>query len=193
MNKSKDSILFIGDCSFWSTQAHEFLSNTFDTVTEVFWESGMPKNHKVDLWSGDWIISFKSDLILRERVICSAKKNAINFHPSPPKYRGIGGYQYAVDNRDECFGATCHYMDKDIDHGEIIKTITFEIAQNENPETLRQRTAAYCLALFYEICIRIGRNLQLPKSDTNWGEKLYTKKALANYLESKGGILVTQN
>jgi phosphoribosylglycinamide formyltransferase 1 len=191
MNKSKDSVLFISDCSFWSTQAHEFLSNTFQSVTDVFWESGMPKSQKIDEWSGDWILCFKSDLILDERVICSAKKNAINFHPSSPKYRGIGGYQYAVDNHDEYFGATCHYIDKDIDHGEIIKTITFEIAQNENSETLRQRTAAYCLSLFYEICIKISKNLELPKSDVNWGSTLYTRKALTHYLENKRKILVT--
>jgi phosphoribosylglycinamide formyltransferase-1 len=193
MNKSKDSILFISDCSSWSTQAHEFLLNTFHTVTEVLWESGMPKNHKIDQWCGDWIISFKSDLILDELVICSAKKNAINFHPSSPKYRGIGGYQYAVDNRDEYFGATCHYMDKNVDHGKIIKTIAFEIAQNENSETLKQRTAAYCLLLFYEICIRISKNLELPQSDEKWGRKLYTKKDLTHYLENKRKTLITQN
>lgn len=193
MNRSNESVLFIGDCSFWSNRAHAFLENSFHEVISVFWESGMPKDSKAQEWSGDWIVSFKSDFILDERIIKAAKKDAINFHPSPPKYRGIGGYQYAIDNQDETFGATCHRMDAKIDHGEIIKTLMFEIAKNESPETLRERTAAYCLSLFYEICVKIGKNLELPKSDAQWGSKLHTKKGLAEYMNQKSRVLVSQN
>jgi methionyl-tRNA formyltransferase len=151
----------------------------------VFWESGMPENPAIERWSGDWIISFKSDLILSETVLSRAKKSAINFHPSSTKYRGIGGYHYAIDNADASFGATCHHMNKNIDHGEIIKTVSFDICRNETHDILRQRTAVYCLTLLYEVCTIIADNCDMPRSNESWGEKLYTKMALQAYLKSK--------
>jgi phosphoribosylglycinamide formyltransferase-1 len=185
MNKAPGSILFIGDCSFWSKQAYAFLENNFRMVTAVFWEDGMSENPAIERWSGDWIISFKSDLILSETVLSMAKKGAINFHPSSTKYRGIGGYYYAIDNSDVSFGATCHHMNKNIDHGEIIKTVNFEILRNETHDILRQRTAVYCLTLLYEVCATIARDRDIPQSNESWGEKLYTKTDLRAYLKSK--------
>ena len=95
--KENYKILFVGDCSIWSSRAAEFLGTIFQTVTTIFWEHGMPPPIDIGSWQGDWIISFKSDVILTSETIGNAKLGAINFHPAPPKYRGIGGYYYAVD------------------------------------------------------------------------------------------------
>ncbi|MBJ7223352.1 MULTISPECIES: formyltransferase family protein [unclassified Brenneria] len=183
MNKKKnDGVLFIGDCSFWSETACEFVSSLFNRVTPVFWENGMKKNPMVSTWRGDWIISFKSDLVLPEPILDHAAKGAINFHPSSPKYRGLGGYHYAVDNHDARFGATCHYMDKHIDHGQIIQTSEFRLSPTETPEMLRSRTAAYCLTLLYDVCIKIYHDEPLPRSAIRWGDRLFTHRELENYL-----------
>ncbi|ERT14587.1 formyltransferase family protein [Photorhabdus temperata] len=186
MEKYNAHVLFIGDCSFWSERAYEFIFTLFDKVSPVFWETGMPKNESVDSWRGDWIISFKSDLVLTKEILSRAKLGAINIHPSSTKYRGIGGYHYAIDNKDPYFGATCHHIDNYIDHGEIIKTITFPIIPVEKPNMLRQRTAAYCLILLYDICINIFHGEKLPTTQEKWEPKLFTKKELEIYLENKG-------
>ncbi len=65
MKTSCDGVLFIGDNSFWSARANEFLKCIFEKVTTIFWDFGDPDCgiHRImDEWSGDWIISFKSDL-----------------------------------------------------------------------------------------------------------------------------------
>ncbi|ATA26057.1 hypothetical protein BIY26_19240 [Brenneria goodwinii] len=183
MDKKKScDVLFIGDCSFWSEAACEFISSLFSRVTHVFWESGMEEKPEVSAWRGDWIISFKSDLILPEHVLSHAGKGAINFHPSSPKYRGLGGYHYAIDNHDACFGATCHYMDKYIDHGQIIQTAEFRLSPTETPEMLRYRTAVHSLTLLYDICIKIYHDEPLPRASIGWGDRLFTDKKLKSYL-----------
>lgn len=188
MKASRDNVLFIGDNSFWSDRAYEFLDCIFERVTAVFWDYGNPNidvHRVVDEWSGDWIISFKSDLLLDQEVIEHAKNGAINFHPAPVNYRGIGGYHYAIDNHDAQYGVTCHHMDNEVNHGRIIKSVEFPLLEGETVEELRQRAANYCLTLLYDICSLVANKHVLPVSEMTWGSKLYTRAALQRYLESK--------
>ncbi|XBS71985.1 formyltransferase family protein [Acerihabitans sp. KWT182] len=110
------------------------------------------------------------------------KKGAINFHPAPVKYRGIGGYHYAIENKDTYFGVTCHYIDNKIDHGKIIKTIKFDIVSGETPDSLMKRTATYALSLFYEITAIIKNGQKIPNTNIKWSNKLYTRSQLCDYL-----------
>ena len=127
-------VLYIAESSAWGEIGYKTVSSAFRQVTPVYWSPGMPKPD-IDDWHGDWIISFKSDLILPLSVIERAREGAINFHPCPPKYRGLGGYWWALHNGDTSFGVTCHHMDKRIDHGDIIKVEDFPIWQGETVES----------------------------------------------------------
>ena len=44
----------------------------------------------------DYIFSFRSFIILRKNLIKKAKYAAINFHPGPPEFRGIGCLNFAI-------------------------------------------------------------------------------------------------
>ena len=68
----------------------------------------------------DWIISFLSPWKIPAELLRCARKGAINFHPAPPKYPGIGGYNYAIWNEDKEYGVTVHEMAEDIDSGKCI-------------------------------------------------------------------------
>jgi methionyl-tRNA formyltransferase len=182
MKKCSDSVLFIGDCSYWSTVANSFLISSFETVDSIFWESGMAFQEFLHVWKGDWILSFKSDLLLDRDILGAARKGAVNFHPSPPKYRGIGGYFYAVENRDSVFGVTCHHMDGRIDHGTVIAVQYFKLLPSDEPATLRSKAAVYCVTLFNDIIAIISKNEPLPVSKEQWGDCLYTKKALKSFI-----------
>jgi methionyl-tRNA formyltransferase len=182
MKKCSDSVLFVGDCSYWSAVANSFLINSFETVDSIFWESGMAFQEFLRLWKGDWILSFKSDLLLDTDILGRARKGAINFHPSPPKYRGIGGYFYAVENKDSDFGVTCHHIDCRIDHGSIIAVQYFKLLPSDEPTALRWKAAAYCLTLFNDIIAIISRKEPLPVSEEQWGDCLYTRKALKAFI-----------
>jgi len=190
MTKCADSVLFIGDCSYWSTVANSLLLTAFVGVDSIFWESGMARQNLVNSWQGDWILSFKSDLVLPSDVLGRARKGAINFHPAPVKYRGIGGYYYCVANKDTHYGVTCHHMGSRIDHGSIIKTVEFEILPSDDSATVRTKAAIYCLELFNSVVSIIAHGRPLPASDKQWANELYTKSELKKFIKEHDLVTV---
>ena len=182
----KEKVLFIGDGSEWSVLAAGYLKKYYVSLQAIFWDYGSksPTSH-LD-WKGDRIFTFKADLILTPSIIGSAAKSAINFHPSTPDYRGVGGYYYALaDNRNN-FGATCHHIDDQIDHGKIIAVDRFLIYRNEDVESLKERTALACLGLFHRIVHQIYTAKTITYADHEiWGRKLYTRKGLERFAEQK--------
>ena len=60
----------------------------------------------------DFIISYRSSMILKNRDISIANIAAINLHPGPPKYRGIGCLNYALYNNEKKYGFTIHLINK---------------------------------------------------------------------------------
>ena len=72
-----EKVLFIGDTSRWSVLASKYLNAIFREVESVFWDYGDRKPTNVDDWEGDRIFCFKSDLVLRTKVIARARKSAI--------------------------------------------------------------------------------------------------------------------
>lgn len=171
-------VLFVAERSAWGEIGYETVSTAFRSVQPVFWSPGTPKPD-LSGWRGDWIISFKSDLILSYDILERAKKGAINFHPSPPKYRGVGGYWWALNNGDDAFGVTCHHMNERIDHGEIITTESFPIWPKETVESLKHRAALNSLGLLNKTLDVILSGKPLAPCGAKWEPHLYTYQELA--------------
>lgn len=182
-SKVDEKVLFIGDRSNWSDLANQFIQEVFSDVETIFWNRGEAYPSYLELWKGDRIFSFKSDLILPNYVLKNSQKSVINFHPAPPKYRGIGGYHYALYNGESMFGVTCHHMVDQVDFGKIIKVLYFPIFISEKASSLKLRAGAFCLTLMYEIIIQyiLGGN-NLPEAQETWGEKLYTYKKMEKFI-----------
>jgi methionyl-tRNA formyltransferase len=172
------NVLYITECSPWGQMGYEKVASAFRSVRPIFWSPGMPKPDLSD-WEGDLIISFKSDLILSREILSRAKKEALNFHPSPPKYRGLGGYWWALHNGDDVFGVTCHHMNERIDHGDIIATDSFSILPGETVESLKHRAAIHSLALLDNMLDDILNEKSLAPCGVVWEPHLYTSKELA--------------
>lgn len=172
--------LFIGDKSIFSLEASRIIDKLSTQFHCFFWSYGDNDNSviNIDSWEGDWIFSFKSDLILPLNLINKAKKGAINIHPSIPKYRGIGGYTYAILNRDREYGVTAHWMVERLDWGKIIKVKRFPIYSFDSPETLSIRASLNCIILLCDILDMIIKEHRLPESNETWSKKLYTRKDL---------------
>ncbi|MDH5722791.1 MAG: formyltransferase family protein [Alphaproteobacteria bacterium] len=170
-------VLYITEDSSWGEIGFEAVREIFPEATPIFWSHGMPKPD-LDNWCGQWILSFKSDLIIPLSVIEQAKEGALNFHPAPPKYRGIGGYWWALQNMDHTFGVTCHHMNERIDYGDIIKVDVFPIKQGETEESLKQKSAYFSVNLFKEILHDIANKKPLEPSGDQWHKHLYTSKEL---------------
>lgn len=173
------NVLLLCNRLSWCDIALEYTRTVFKHVLPIFWNIGEPYPSRIDAWEGDLILSFRGDLILSPEILNKASKGAINFHPAPPIYRGIGSHHYAIYNGDSTFGVTCHHMTKEIDQGEIIKTEYFSIPKCETASSLSLRAGAYCLVLFYDILSDfIIEGNSLPVSDEKWGEELYTYSKL---------------
>lgn len=181
-----ERVLFIGDGSRWSRLAAAHLEGRCGNLRTLFWDHGTtrPKDHLN--WTGDRIFTFKADLVLPQSVIDAARLSAINFHPGPPHYRGVGGYHYALANEAKEFGATCHHIVEEIDYGTIIRVDRFPIHQGEDAESLSQRTADICLKMFQQVVDTIDSGESLPTANAEtWGAHLHTRKELESWLRSR--------
>jgi phosphoribosylglycinamide formyltransferase-1 len=69
----------------------------------------------------------------------------INIHPSLlPKYPGmdIDVHQAVIDAGEKETGMTIHYVDEELDHGEIILQKKVPVEAGETPETLKAKVQA---------------------------------------------------
>ena len=81
----------------------------------------------------DYIFCFRSFYILKKDLLSKAKIAAINFHPGPPNYRGIGCLNYAIYEGANLYGSTCHIIDEKIDNGKIIDVMSSRLNEKSYP------------------------------------------------------------
>ena len=64
----------------------------------------------------------------------------INVHPSLlPKYKGLHAVEQAMESGDKITGCTVHYVNEELDGGEIIKQAEVPIFGNDTVEELTKR------------------------------------------------------
>ena len=78
--------------------------------------------------------------ILSSEFINSFAGLILNIHPSLlPKYKGLNTHQRALDNNETIAGCTVHFVNEELDSGEIILQKSLTINKNETAETLMKR------------------------------------------------------
>jgi hypothetical protein len=155
------------------TDIEAFLRANFDcTIFKGDWGDPFP-----DIAFNDEGLMFPQKyndghLKLPDWILKHAEKGAINFHPGPPKYPGIGCYNYAIWNEDEMYGVTCHFMDEKLDHGKIINCYYFDLIGNETINTLKNQAITKLKNLFYStinLILQYGNPVSLEHGE-EWGE-----------------------
>ena len=64
----------------------------------------------------------------------------INVHPSLlPKYKGLHAVEQAIESGDKVTGCTVHYVNEELDGGEIIKQAEVPILETDTVEQLTKR------------------------------------------------------
>lgn len=127
--------------------------------------------------SCDLIISYMSPWIIPKEVLNTARLYAINFHPGPPEYPGIGCTNFALYDEVKEFGVTCHLMEAEVDSGRLISVKRFPI-YNDSVETLTNRCYRYICIQFDEVVTEIFKNGKLSFLNETWVKKPYTRKQL---------------
>ena len=128
--------------------------------------------------SADYYISYLSSHIFNKPQLKQAKIAAINFHPGPPEYPGMGCYNFAIRDGVKKYGATCHFMAEKVDAGPIIAVERFNIFDNISVEILQQMTLNYLFSLFTKIMGILLSGGQLESNGEVWKREAYTREDL---------------
>ena len=173
------SVLFIGKKGDACCEmAVELVSTVFPKHEILLGRRGQPLPENLLSWRGDYLFSYLSPWIIPESLLNAAAKGAINFHPGPPEYPGIGCTNFALYNGESHFGVTCHHMLAKVDSGDIIEVKRFPIYERDTVWTLTQRCYAFILSMFQEIVASIARGDALPASREKWMRKPYKRREL---------------
>jgi len=188
MKKKKNKILLI--CRYkdvWSDKIVKILKNNFTYVTVFYSKSYNQKiTQKINSWRGDYILSFRSLLILPKKILKNAKIASINFHPGPPEYRGVGCLNYAVYNGEKYYGVTAHLMRNKIDFGEILKISRFKISKIENLDKILLLThhKLFLLAEYFIkkiISNKLNLKMYIQSNKENWSKVIKLKSDLDKF------------
>lgn len=78
--------------------------------------------------------------VLKAPMLQAFPRRIINIHPSLlPKFPGLEAWKQALAAGETVTGCTVHYVDEQIDHGDIIAQREVPILPNDTPETLHAR------------------------------------------------------
>jgi phosphoribosylglycinamide formyltransferase 1 len=78
--------------------------------------------------------------ILKSTMLEAFPRRVINIHPSLlPKFPGLEAWKQALAAGETETGCTVHYVDEEIDHGDIIAQRRVPIVPNDTAETLHAR------------------------------------------------------
>ena len=188
--KNLKALFFAREGDVYSLEIYRLLKLNFKLVKPIWSKT---YNEKVDfnnLEKCDYIFCFRSYFILKKKTLNKAKIAAINFHPSTPEYRGVGGVNYAIFNKSKYFGVTAHLMDEKIDHGKIFDVVKFKINKDYLINDLLEKT-------HYEQFKQAKRIIESISSDENflkekikqnkfsWSKKISNLKKLNNFYKIK--------
>ena len=78
--------------------------------------------------------------VLKSPMLSAFPRRIINIHPSLlPKFPGLEAWKQALASGETITGCTVHYVDEQIDHGDIIARREVPISPDDTPETLHAR------------------------------------------------------
>ena len=78
--------------------------------------------------------------VLHEPMLKAFPRRIINIHPSLlPKFPGLEAWKQALLAGETVTGCTVHYVDEQIDHGQILGQKEVKILPNDTAETLHAR------------------------------------------------------
>jgi methionyl-tRNA formyltransferase len=172
-------VLFVGKRGHALCEAAASLVRDQDPqATIVSGLRGDPQPAEFQTWSGDYIMSYLSPWIIPEATLGRARMAAINFHPGPPEYPGIGCTNFAIYNNETSYGVTCHHMSPKVDTGRIIAVTRFPVAGDETVLSLTQKCYIAIDQLFRQLLPGLLSHAPLPDAGVQWTRAPLTRAEL---------------
>lgn len=110
--------------------------------------------------------------VLHKPMLKAFPRRIINIHPSLlPKFPGLEAWKQALVAGERVTGCTVHYVDEEIDHGQILGQKETKILPNDTAESLHERIQILehelYPAVIAEFCNRYGEASQQAGSWPN--------------------------
>jgi phosphoribosylglycinamide formyltransferase 1 len=98
--------------------------------------------------------------ILKSPMLEAFPRRIVNIHPSLlPKFPGLEAWKQALVAGEKMTGCTVHYVDEQIDHGDVIAQRQVPILPDDTPETLHARIQIVEHELYPTVVGQICRQL----------------------------------
>ncbi len=98
--------------------------------------------------------------VLKEPMLAAFPRHIVNIHPSLlPKYPGLEAWKQALAANEKWTGVTVHYVDAQVDHGDIILQREVPILPGDTPESLHARIQEVEHVLYPEALAQVFRDM----------------------------------
>ncbi len=124
----------------------------------------------------DYLFSITNLQILADEIVNSPQKAAINFHDGPlPKYAGINATSWALMDRVKNYGITWHEITSEVDKGDILKQVLFDVSENETALSLNAKCFEAGSNSFEDLVDELASG-NVKHTKQNFGERTYFGK-----------------
>jgi len=124
----------------------------------------------------DVLLNFLAPMIVPTAVLDRIRCAAINIHPAPPDWPGIGSASYALYRGDATFGVTAHRMTAAIDGGEIVRVLRFPIEASDTCDSINDRALRRSLDVFRDVCDELAETGAVAASGDRWARPAITRR-----------------
>jgi phosphoribosylglycinamide formyltransferase-1 len=101
--------------------------------------------------------------VLKSPMLEAFPRRILNIHPSLlPKFPGLFAWKQALAAGEKITGCTVHYVDEQIDHGDIIAQRDVPILPNDTAETLHARIQIAERELYPEVIGKFCEIMRAP-------------------------------
>src|SRR2546423_4450677 len=98
--------------------------------------------------------------VLKEPMLAAFPRRIINIHPSLlPKFPGLEAWKQALVANEKWTGVTVHYVDAQVDHGDIILQREVPILPDDTAESLHARIQEVERVLYPEALEKVFRDM----------------------------------
>jgi phosphoribosylglycinamide formyltransferase 1 len=98
--------------------------------------------------------------VLKAKMLNAFPRRIVDIHPSLlPKFPGLEAWRQALEAGEKLTGCTVHYVDEEIDHGDVIAQREVPILADDTPERLHARIQIAEHQLYPAVIARLCQQL----------------------------------
>jgi methionyl-tRNA formyltransferase len=152
-------------------------------VSRSRWDNAVPEEliEACQARRVEYLISLLSPIVIPKDVLDRIGEMAVNIHPAPPEWPGVGAASLALFDGAKQFGVTAHIMAERVDSGPILAVRRFAIEEADTCETLSAKAIVAANRLFDELLPTLARG-EATKSCERWTKPAMTRRQFERWM-----------